>query len=73
MVFGLLGARGRVVVFVQVEAAVTAAGHEQVAVLRQGFREPHRRLVRLLGQICKAFRRVLEGARGMKRGAKKEG
>jgi hypothetical protein len=41
--------------------------------LRQGFREPHRRLVRLLGQICKAFRRVLEGARGMKRGAKKEG
>jgi len=47
------------VVFVQVEAAVAAARHEQVAVLRQGLREPHGGLVRLLRKVREAFGGVL--------------
>lgn len=49
----LLDAGIRVVVLVQIETPVSSACHEQVSVLREVFRQPHRGLVRFLAQVRK--------------------
>lgn len=46
-------------VLVEVEAPVPAAGHEEVAVLREMPRQPHGRLVGLFAEVCEAGVRVL--------------
>lgn len=46
-------------VLVEVETPVPAAGHEQVAVLGEVPRQPHRRLVGLFAQVRKSGLGVL--------------
>lgn len=38
-------------VLVQIETPVSSACHEQISVLREVFRQPHRGLVRFLAQV----------------------